>query len=117
MSPDSNYSDINIESGFDESCESRGMETVTPAVLIGLWSDGGDEAAFNTTPAFYNISLIGERSGYDFSVDSSGYSLWWNKVYGMGQMQGSVWDNLYFANQTQVNYISSTSLEAVCKQP
>ena len=110
VSPESNYSDINIESGFDESCESRGMETVTPAVLIGLKSNGGEEAAINTLPEFYNTSYIGERSGFDFKVDSSGSSLYWNKVYGMGQMQGSVWDNLYFANQTQVNYISNTLL-------
>ena len=110
VAPGSNYSDINIESGFEESCESRGMETVTPAVLMGLYSTGGYEASLNTTPAYYNMSYIGERSGFDIS------GLYWNKVFGMGQMQGGLWDNLYFANQTQVNYISSTMLEADCKQ-
>ena len=106
VSPESNYSDINIESGFEESCESRGMETVTPAVLMGLLSNGGYEAALNTTPPYYNMSYIGERSGYDIS------GLFWDKVFGMGQMQGQVFDNLYFPNQTQVNHISNTLLEA-----
>jgi len=99
--PEANISDANIsaayiESGFEESCESRGFETISGAVLMGRGLDGGDTAAVPTLPENYNLTYIGERSGVDM------IGLHWNKVYGQGQMEGALFDNMYYPNQTQV---------------
>lgn len=99
--PEANISDANIsaayiESGFEESCESRGFETISGAVLMGRGLDGGDTAAVPTLPENYNLTYIGERSGVDM------IGLHWNRVYGQGQMEGALFDNMYYPNQTQV---------------
>ena len=94
--PEANLSDAYIESGFEESCESRGFETISGVVLMGRGLNGGDTAAVPTLPENYNMTYIGERSGVDMS------GLHWNKVYGQGQMEGRLYDNMYYANQTQV---------------
>ena len=125
--PGANVSDVYLESGFEESCESRGMETITGTILMGRGLNGGDIASIPTLPEYYNMSYVGERSKYDLrqfftseasfllvqSLDSSHQrffylknlisDLYWNKVYGMGQMQGRVWDNMYYVNQTAVS--------------
>ena len=86
-----------MESGFEESCESRGFETISGAVSMGRGLDGGPEAAKTTLPENYNLTYIGERSGVDMS------GLHWNVVFGQGQMEGPLFDNMFYPNQTQVN--------------
>ena len=63
---------------------------------MGRGLDGGDTAAVPTLPENYNLTYIGERSGVDM------IGLHWNRVYGQGQMEGALFDNMYYPNQTQV---------------
>ena len=91
---DANLTDAYFESGFEESCESRGFETISGAVLMGR---GGftnpPTAALPTLPESY----IGEQSGMDYT------GLFWNGVYGMAQIEGRAEDNMFYPNQTQVS--------------
>ena len=64
---------------------------------MGRGLDGGPEAAKTTLPENYNLTYVGERSGVDMS------GLHWNVVFGMGQMEGRVSDNMFYPNQTQVS--------------
>ena len=64
---------------------------------MGRGLDGGPEAAMTTLPENYNLTYIGKRS----KVDMIG--LHWNVVYGQGQMEGRLFDNMYYPNQTQVS--------------
>ena len=95
--PEAYLSDAYLESGFEESCESRGFETISGAVLMGRGLDGGPEAAMTTLPENYNLTYVGERSGVDMS------ELHWNVVYGQAQMEGPLFDNMFYPNQTQVS--------------
>ena len=112
--PEANISDANIsaayiESGFEESCESRGFETISGAVLMGRGLDGGDTAAVPTLPENYNLTYIGERSGVDM------IGLHWNRVYGQGQMEGALFDNMYYPNQTQVRDFLIINKKLFCR--
>ena len=89
---DANLTDAYFKSGFEESCESRGFETISGAVLMGRGLDEGYTAAIPTLPESY----IGERSGIDYQ------SLFWNVVYGMAQVEGRIDADLLYPNQTQV---------------
>ena len=64
---------------------------------MGRGLDGGPEAAMTTLPENYNLTYVGERSGVDMS------GLHWNKVYGQAQMEGRLFDNMFYPNQTQVS--------------